>query len=218
MTLKAELEGFQAGFRANAPVDVQEKMAAATDELANSGILDSALIEGDRLPEFVLPNQLGDQVVSTALLAEGPMILTFYRGGWCPYCNLELRAYQKMLGRIKGAGANLVAITPELPDESLNTIEKNELAFHVLTDQNGVYAEELGLLFTVPEDIIELYNGFGIDLEKHNGKNKFILPLPATFVVSKDGFVSKAFVDADYTKRMEPEEAVQALESLNQAA
>ncbi len=218
MSLEEELEGFKAGFRANSPADVQAQMAAATEALASSGILDRALKSGEQPPEFTLPNQLGKQTSSSDLLAEGPMILTFYRGGWCPYCNLELRAYQAYLGRINGAGASLVAITPELPDESLNTVAKNELEFHVLTDQDGVYAEKLGLLFTVPEDIREIYTGFGIDLEQHNGEGKFILPLPATYVVNSDGLVCEAFVDADYTKRMEPEEAIAALESINVAA
>ena len=218
MSLQEKLDGFKAGFLANTPSDVRQKMTAATEDLARSGMLSDVLNEGDRLPGFSLPNQLGAEVKSSQLLAEGPMIVTFYRGGWCPYCNLELRAYQAQLGRIRGAGANLVAITPELPDESLNTAEKNELDFHVLTDENGAYADQLGLLFTVPEDIRHIYDGFGIDIEKHNGEGRFVLPLAATYVVASDGVVCRAFIDVDYTQRMEPEDAIDALQAITKAA
>lgn len=218
MSLQEELDGFRAGFRANAPLDVQAKMTAATQYLTDSGMLDKIIGTGNTMPEFNLPNHLNDQVSLSGLLADGPVIVTFYRGGWCPYCNLELRAYSDILARIEAAGATLLAITPELPDESLNTVEKNELAFHVLTDRNSDYARRLGLVHTLPGEIIDIYRGFGIDVEKHNGKDQFDLPLPATYVVGKNGVVFKSFVEVDYTKRMEPEIAIAALESMKAAA
>lgn len=218
MSLQDELNGFKEGFRANAPADVQAKMAAATQALASSGMLDKVIGTGNTLPEFSLPNHIGDQVSLSGLLANGPLIVTFYRGGWCLYCNLELRAYHDAQPRIDAAGATLVAITPELPDASLNTVEKNELGFHVLTDKNAAYARQLGLVHTLPEEIIDIYDGFGIDVEKHNGTGQFDLPLPATYVVGTNGVVFKSFVEVDYTKRMEPEIVIAALESMRTAA
>ena len=140
--------------------------------------------------------------------------MTFYRGGWCPYCNLELRAYQAVLPEIKAAGATLVAITPELDDASLSTSEKNELEFEVLTDANSDYARELGLVFTLPERLRPIYESFGINVEEHNGEGQFDLPLAATFVVDVDGSIARAFVDADYTLRAEPSDVVEVLRSL----
>jgi len=218
MSLQEELDGFKQGFCANAPIDVQKKMEAATQVLADSGMLSKAIGTGNTLPEFNLPNHLGDTVNSFDLLTQGPLIITFYRGGWCPYCNLELRAYHDAQARINAAGATLVAITPELPDESLNTVEKNELGFHVLTDRNSEYARQLGLVHTLPKEVTDIYQGFGIDVEKHNGKGQFDLPLPATYVVAKSGVVFKSFVEVDYRNRMEPEIAIAALQSMDAAA
>jgi len=127
MSLQQQLDEFKVGFVANTPPDAQEKMEAAKQALADSGMLSGVPKEGDTLPEFTLPNQLNSPLSLSQLRANGPVLIVFYRGGWCPYCNLELRAYQAALDRINAAGAMLVAITPELADESLNTIEKNEL-------------------------------------------------------------------------------------------
>ena len=169
---------------------------------------------GDRLEDFTLPNHLGETRSLAALRERGPVVVTFYRGGWCPYCNLELRAYQAVLPEIKAAGATLVAITPELPDASLSTSEKNELEFEVLTDANADYARKLGLVFKLPERLRPIYQGLGINIEEHNGEGQFDLPLAATFVVDIDGFIASAFVDADYTSRAEPSDVVEVLQSL----
>jgi len=214
MSLQQQLDEFKVGFVANTPPDAQEKMEAAKQALADSGMLSGVPKEGDTLPEFTLPNQLNSPLSLSQLRANGPVLIVFYRGGWCPYCNLELRAYQAALDRINAAGAMLVAITPELADESLNTIEKNELGFQVLTDENASYARQLGLVHTLPEELRPIYDGFGIDLQKHNGKGQFDLPLPATYIVDTDGIIVKAFVDVDYTQRMEPEQAIVALEAM----
>jgi peroxiredoxin len=125
-----------------------------------------------------------------------------------------LRAYQAVLPEIKTAGATLVAITPELPDASLLTSEKNELEFEVLTDANSDYAREIGLVFTLPERLRPIYESFGVNVEKHNGEGQFDLPLAATFVVDVDGTIAAAFVDADYTLRAEPADVVKVLQSL----
>lgn len=214
MSLQDQIAEYKAGFVQKAPLNVQELMKLATQNLADSGIVDKAPKVADTLPAFALPNQNGDEVTLAALLAKGPVVVTFYRGGWCPYCNLELKAYQDQLANIKAQNATLVAITPELPDASLSTAEKNALEFEVLSDVNSEYAKSLGLVFSLPEELRPIYLSFGIDVEKHNGEGQFDLPLAATFVIAQDGTVASAFVDADYTARQEPAEIVEALKAL----
>ena len=214
MSLEKDLADLKAQNVAKIPKDALAVMMKANEDLSASGIVDRAPKKGEQLKAFELPNQTGEQRSLASLREKGPVVVTFYRGGWCPYCNLQLQTYQKMLPSIKAAGATLVAITPETPDASLSTAEKNELAFDVLTDADAAYARDLGLVFTLPEEVRPLYKNFGIDVEAHNGKGKFDLPLAATFVVDTDGTIVFAMVDADYTHRAEPAEIVAAVESL----
>ncbi len=214
MTLQEQLASTKAKFTAKAPAEALKVMANATQELDATGIAQNAPKVGDRLSEFALPNQNGDVRKLSELLQNGPVVITFYRGGWCPYCNLELQAYQQVLGDIKAAGATLIAITPELPDASLSTAEKNELQFEVLSDQNAEYAKELGLVFTLPEELRPIYEQFGIDVQQHNGQGQYDLPLAATFVVDADGKVVFSVATADYTQRAEPTDVLDVLQRL----
>lgn len=214
MSLQESIAEYKDVFKKKAPANVQELMKLATQTLADSGIENNAPKVSEVLPTFSLPNQNGDDVSLNKLLETGPVIITFYRGGWCPYCNLELQAYQKELANIKAQGATLVAITPERPDSSLSTAEKNKLEFEVLSDVNSEYAKRLGLVFSLPEELRSIYLSFGINVEQHNGEGQFDLPLAATFVVAKDGTVASAFVDADYTARQEPSELINILKEL----
>lgn len=214
MSLKDQLSQQKAAVIEQLSDDVVDVVMRTTQELHDSGIADRAPKVGEGFMSFELPNQAGKLRSLDELLQHGPVVVTFYRGGWCPYCNLELRAYQEVLPQITAAGATLVAITPELPDESLSTSEKNELQFQVLTDKDAEYSRELGLVFTLPEELRPIYQGFGIDIEKHNGEGQFDLPLAATFVIGVDGKVAFSFATADYTQRAEPSNVVAALESL----
>jgi peroxiredoxin len=214
MSLQEQITDFKAGFIQNVPKDIQELMGAATKTLVDSGIGKQAPKISETLPTFVLPNQNGQTINLTDLLAKGPVVVTFYRGGWCPYCNLELKAYQEQLANITAENATLVAITPELPDASLSTIEKNEMKFEVLSDVGAQYAKSLGLVFTLPEVLRPIYLSFGIDVQGHNGDEQFDLPLAATFVIAQDGTIAGAFVDADYTTRQDPTEIVTLLKTL----
>ncbi|MEM9103374.1 MAG: peroxiredoxin-like family protein [Pseudomonadota bacterium] len=214
MTLTQQLDDYKKEFSSKVPSEAASLMQQATKDLASANIVDKAPKKGEKLLPFSLANHQGQQIELKGLLEKGPIILTFYRGGWCPYCNLELRAYQKVLSEIKALGANLVAVTPELPDASLSTIEKNALEFQVLSDVGAEYARALGLNFELPESLRPVYESFGISLEAHNGSGQFELPLAATFVIDKSGTIVSAFVDVDYTKRLEPEEAVSVLKAL----
>jgi len=214
MSLQDQITEYKAAFVQKAPVAVQELMKQVTKDLVETGIVDKAPKVSQKIASFSLPNQNGKTVNLEDLLAKGPVVMTFYRGGWCPYCNLELKAYQDQLTNIKAENATLVAITPELPDVSLSTAEKNALEFEVLSDVNSDYARSLGLVFSLADELRPIYLSFGIEIEKHNGEGQFDLPLAATFVIAQDGTVASAFVDADYTTRQEPAEVVAALKTL----
>ena len=145
-------------------------------------------------------------------------MLNFYRGGWCPYCNIELRAYQAALPRMNELGASLMAISPQAPDDALTTTEKNELSFDVLSDRGSSVAERFGIAFELSDKLQEIYVGFGNNLAEKNAGDDWRLPVPATFVIAPDGRIAFADVDADYRHRADPEQVIEILENLRQAA
>lgn len=193
------------------PPEAIATMRKATADFAEAGIGNSALSVGDQLPDATLTDQTGAQVSLSSLLENGPLILNFYRGGWCPYCNFELRAYQELMPEIKALGATLVGVTPEKPDNSLTTIEKNELTFPVLTDAGNAFAKALGIVFELTGDLKNLYEGFGLDLPNLNAESGWTLPIPAVYVIGSDGKILFADIDLDYTRRAEPSDALAVL-------
>lgn len=214
MTLKEELDAFRAEFMAKASPEIRDAMNRADTELAAAGITSHALNAGDRAPDFRLPDVRGGSVQLKVLLAKGSAVVSFYRGGWCPYCNLELRALQSALPEIRRLGAELVAISPQTPDESLSTAEKNNLAFAVLSDIGSLTAKAYGIAFDLAEELRPIYSREGHALPDKNGDNSWVLPIPATYVIDKDGIIALAFVDVDYRKRLEPAEIIAALQTL----
>ena len=208
MSLAQQLSEFKASLPSQLSAEVLQTFDDAIQALDESGMANNAPKVGDELKDFVLSNQSGEQKSLAELRKSGPVVVVFYRGGWCPYCNLELRAYQQVLPQLKEAGAQLVAVTPELPDSSLSTTEKNGLEFEVLTDVGAEYAKEIGIAFSLPEEIREIYANLGGDLQRFNGAGNFNLPIPATFVVDTDGKVAFAHVDVDYTTRANPEDVL----------
>ena len=195
------------------PAEAMEVMLEAAAELDAQGVGDQSLKIGDMIPDMSMNDAHGNSLNSVDLCADGPAIFTFYRGGWCPYCNLELKAYQELLGDIKALGGTLVAISPEKPDNSLNTVEKNELQFPILTDSENAFARALGIVFELPAKLQAVYAGFGMDLAALNDNSGWTLPIPATFVVAKGGKIVLADVNRDYRERLEPSEALAALKS-----
>ncbi|GCE07791.1 peroxiredoxin-like family protein [Dictyobacter aurantiacus] len=193
------------------PVAIRAIFQQNTAALVQSGIAEHAKQRGEAAPNFALPNARGTILKLSDLLSRGPVVLTFYRGAWCPYCNLTLRAYQKHLPEIQQRGATLVAISPQTPDHSLATAEKWQLEFEVLSDESNQVARAYGLVFRMSEELRTLYQRFDNDLEAYNGDSSWELPMPGTFVIAQDGTIQLAFVDADYTHRLEPAEILDAL-------
>jgi len=214
MSLQTELDAFHAAWKQRAGGDVVATIAADNEALLRSGLAERALQAGAKFPDLTLANARGGQTRIYDVLARGPLVVTFYRGGWCPYCNLELRAYQSALGAIRALGAELIAISPEAPDHTLSTAAKNDLKFEILSDVSGALEDALGIRFDLSDPIVALYKRFGNDLPAHNGDGRWSLPVPATYVLDRDGRIVLAFVDPDYRRRLEPATALAALRKI----
>lgn len=217
MTLKEELEQQLTKFKQRASEELVATLQAGVDELNESAIVERAVKKGDPAPEFELPNAKGKPVALSKLLGEGPVVLAFYRGGWCPYCNLQLRAYQRILPGIRQLGAQLVAVSPQSPDASLTTAEKNALEFEVLSDAEATAAKAYRILFDLSDRLKAAYLGMGRDLSADNADSQWHLPIPATYVIGRDGRVELAYVDPEYRNRLEPTEILEALEKIRAA-
>ena len=210
-TLREQIEAFQAQSASWVSPEVQERSKARRAQLVESGIADKSLKTGETAPDFTLPDAYGKAVTLSALLAHGPVVLTFYRGDWCPYCNLTLRAYQKILPEINALHATLVAISPQNPDNTLLTVEHKELTYPVLSDLGNRVARMYRLVWSIPED----QRSTSANLPQYNGDEAWELPMTGTFVIAPDGVIKLASVDADWTHRLEPQVIVETLRELS---
>jgi peroxiredoxin len=211
-----ELDAVRAKYRGEIiPGGALSVMDAETEALRASGIERRALHAGAVAPDFMLPDAQGRCVRLQSLLRQGPAVLVFYRGGWCPYCNLHLRGFQRALPELRQFGAQIVAISPQLPDNSLSTQEKDELTFTVLSDVGNKVATRFGIVFRIGESLQELYRQFGHPLDVFNGPDGAQhLPVPATFLIDGKGVIRLARVDVDYTRRLDPDDVITALTKL----
>ena len=172
---------------------------------------------GMSAPDFQLSNAFGEKVKLSKRLVDGPVVLAFYRGAWCPFCNIELNALQSSLPYFNKYNASLIAVTPQRPDKSKEQLEKSEYTFEVLSDLDDNVMKAYNLYFAVPQELHELYkNKFSFDITDYNGKNRLGLPVPGTFVIDQDGIIRAAYAETDYKKRMEPEDIINALKALSE--
>ncbi len=212
MSLKEQLTDYRAGWYRRVPAERQAIMQRHIDQLRNGAVARTMLKAGDRAPEIVLANAKGETVDVGALLRKGPVIVTFYRGGWCPYCNLELKAYQEIMPEITAAGASLVAISPEKPDDTLSTAEKNALTFEVLSDVGQNVGRAFGLVYEFTEELKSAYHGFGLDIPALNGTTgEWALPVSATYVIDSSAGIIYAYTDVDYRDRADPRDVLNVL-------
>jgi peroxiredoxin len=222
MPLQAKLDAFKADFEAgkppySVPPSVIETMHRATAELIASGASGRALKVGDKAPDFTLKDPEGREVSSARLLAQGPLIVSFYRGVWCPYCNMDLQALQAALPKFERRGAKLLAISPQTAANSRKSVRQNALSFPILSDPRNEVAAAFGLRFALPGYLAELYKSLKNDLPSFNGDPSWTLPMPARFVIAPGGTIRYAEVNPDYTRRPEPEEMLPVLDRLAMA-
>jgi peroxiredoxin len=216
LTTTQELDSARNFYRSQKiPKPALKIMDAATAELENNAVASHALQPDDIAPDFILPNVDGRSVRLYTELERGPVALVFYRGGWCPYCKIHLRGFQKSLADFKAAGAQVMVVSPQLPDQSLITRENGHLAFPVLSDVGLNTARMFGVAFELPKALLKLYADFNHPLENFNGvEGSKELPLPATFVIRADRTIAYVHVEVDYTRRSEPLEVLNLVRNL----
>jgi peroxiredoxin len=196
------------------PEELAKQLNSHLEYLVTSSIAEKALKENELAPDFTLPDALGQHVTLSRLLEQGPVVLVFYRGGWCPFCNMALRSYQKVLSEFKALGATLVAISPMLPDQTLSTVEKQQLTFPVLSDVGNQVARQFGLVFKMDEIGRRLYQQGCVDLLKYNGDDSWELPIPGTFLIDQSRKLCLASVDANYLHRLDPSFVIARMKEL----
>ncbi len=193
------------------PLEILEGFQKSIEHLNSQNITANSLKIGDKIPDFSLPNAINEIISSKNILKNGKMVIAFYRGSWCPYCNLELRALQENLSRITSKKTTLVAISPQSPDYSLTLVEKHDLQFEMLTDSQNSYAKQLGICFKLQDFVLPHYKSLGINLVDFNKNEENTLPVPAIFVVNEEGIIIYKFVDVNYMNRVKIDELINVL-------
>jgi peroxiredoxin len=219
MALQDRLDVFKADFEGGRfPLkpsrEALDTMHRSTADLIASGQAQRAKKAGDTAPEFILGDPDGRSVSSRDLLGRGPLVVSFYRGVWCPYCNLELQALQDALPEITARGASLVAVSPQTAPNSRKSQRENKLAFPILNDPRSEIANAFGIRFALPDDLVALYKSFKNDLPAFNDDPSWVLPMPARYVIGRDGIIAYAEVNPDYTHRPDPSELLPVLDRL----
>lgn len=212
-SLRGRLLSKRVRWMQSAPPEKRKLYEDGIEAVRATGVEQTALGIGDRAPDFALPSAGGGTIQLSELLKSGPVVLKWYRGGWCPYCNLELQAYQEWLPAFENEGATIVAISPERPKYAVSTAEQSDLGYLVVSDVGNAVARNYGLVFKLPAGVHEAYLA-AFDMTERNGDASGELPLAATFIVDEGGTIRYAFADADYRVRAEPSEVVAALRSL----
>lgn len=188
-------------------------MEKAGKDLASS-MPDPGIKVGEKAPEFVLNNAFGQPVSLKDKLKEGPVVLVFYRGAWCPFCNMHLHVLQQSLAEFKKYGAQLITITPQTPDKSVEQLKIKGYPFEVLSDLDSSVMKAYKLYFELPDDLVDVYKKRGLDIESFNGQGRNVLPVPGSFVIDTNGVVQAMQADTDYKKRMEPSAIIDALKKM----
>ena len=212
-TLSDQLAARAKASAASAPPAMLSAFKKGIELVDAMGLEESAKQVGDTAIDGELTGWKGDTIKLSELWNEGPVVLMWYRGGWCPYCNIQLRAMQKSLNDIENAGAKLVVLTPELPEKAKETAEAANIEIVALHDKDNALAKQYGIMFDLPEPIVPIYRT-KLKLPEFNGSDKMQLPLAATYVIDKSGKITYAFLDADYKKRAEPADVVAAVKAI----
>ena len=215
MSLNDELKSLHKTVLASLPAEVRESLLAENRKLF-ANFVDSKVIKvGERVPDVLFRDKDLAPVYLKDILLDQHVVLNFFRGTWCPYCNLELEALQSINRQVEAKGARIIAASPELYSFSSEVLERKKIHLPVYTDLGNLAAEKFGLVFELPAAYRQLYRELNIYLDTHNDNEEWTLPVPATFVISRRGIITASFVNPDYTQRMEPTDILRELDQLN---
>ena len=216
MTFQEKLAAKKKSVEGNLSPSFVKIMHRATKELQRSGIEKRVIKVGEHMPSFELEDQNGVVQSSVNALKEGPLVITFYRGFWCPYCNIDLANLNHYVPKFEELGAKMFTISPEKSEYSRKIIAMQRLNFDILWDESNQLAEQVGLKFNLPKDLKELYRDkFSINLKLYHGDDQWALPMPARFLIDQEGVIRYAECSADYTKRPDPDDLLKVLEDMN---
>ena len=210
MTLREKLEQQQGKWNATVRAAYEELVK----QLGRAETADHALKVGNKIPDFTLPNAYGKLIVSSELLEQGPLVINFFRGDWCPFCRLMLQALNEALPAIIAAGGNLVAISPDTGGRLLRAKNRLNLSIELLSDVDNGVALDFGVAFRAPEAYRQVLQSYGTNLNERHGNDGWIIPIPAAFVVDRSGTIRYAFVEPEFVRRAEPDEIVAVLRQL----
>jgi peroxiredoxin len=213
VSIKDEIEALEEDPVRKIPAAQLKAAAEGIDLVRLSGVAEKALKVGDKAPDFELPNATGKPIKLSTRLKDGPVVVTWYRGVWCPYCNVALRGFQRALPEVTSKGASLIAISPQTPDSTAETVAKGSLGFEVFSAKGNGAAHAHGIAYPLPAPVVANIKG-RLDLNRYNGDASNELPLSATYVIDRDGVIRYAFVGADCRKRAEPFAVVAVLKGL----
>lgn len=214
MTIQVDAQTLWNDLQKQLPAEVIDDLNIGWNEIMSMDLATPCLKVGSRAPDFSLPSATGKTVCLSDQLTCGPVVLTFYRGAWCPFCNLALQTYQRSLDKIKAKGATLIAVSPQTPDYSLSMKEKNALAFEVLSDKGSKVSAQYGLAFKTPLAHQKILALFDMPLSKVNGDDTGLIPVPATYVIGRDSVIAWAHIDPNYRHRGEVDDILAALDKL----
>ena len=209
--LATQIQQFNIELATQVPQEILEAFGKSIEDIKTKNIEEKSIKIGEIMPNFSLKNAKNEIVNSFDILKKGKMIIAFYRGSWCPYCNLELKALQEKITQLNEKKATLVAISPQSPDKSLTVIEKHHLTFEVITDKDNIFAKQLGIAFELQDFVLPYYHALGIDLSSFNENDDNSLPIPAVFVVDESGEIIYTFKDVNYMNRIDIDELLKTL-------
>ncbi len=213
MTLQEQLTQMRNATMERMPQSIIKVFTDSIDSVKKNQLKKNALQIGDTLPNRNLKNINGDDILLSNLIEQDYLILNFYRGGWCPYCNMELRAYERLREAFNQHRVDIVGISAEIPELVASTTTKNVLSFPVLTDVDAQFMKAIGIVFQLDEASKKEFKNFGIDFFKIHGNNNFELPVPAVYVINKNMQIVYTHIEEDYMTRLEPTELLQKLKN-----
>jgi peroxiredoxin len=194
-----------------APAEILSVFSKEAEDLGISEVAKNALQPGVEAPLFTLPDAAGNLVSLQDVLNKGSVVLSFYRGIWCPYCNLQLNLFQQILPQIRAYNSTLIAVSPNTADHSMSMKEKHSLEFDVLSDFDNLVAKQYHIVFSQSDHVADVGKKLGADISVFNGVNKREIPVPATFIIDRKGIIRFTFANGNYTKRVEPQKLLDEL-------